>query len=140
VDAIEKYLPGNNRSQVLKTDRNTVICDSYNANPESMRKAIDAFLEAPGGDKLMVLGDMLELGTNSHEEHSRILRILNNQGFTNVFLVGHQFEAIAKEFGYKSFSGVENLKEYLKQNQVTGKQILVKGSRGIMLEKIYDLL
>ena len=140
VDAIEKYVPGNNRSQVLKTERNTVVCDSYNANPESMRKAIDAFLEAPGGDKLMILGDMLELGKNSHEEHSRILRILNNQGFTNVFLVGHQFEAISREFGYKSFSGVENLREYLKQNQVTGKQILVKGSRGIFLEKIYDLI
>lgn len=140
IDAIEKYVPGNNRSQVLKSERNTIICDSYNANPESMRKAIDSFLEAPVEDKLMILGDMLELGANSHEEHSRILRILNNQGITNVFLVGHQFEIISKEFGYKSFAGVENLMEFLKLNPVTGKYILVKGSRGMMLEKIYDLI
>jgi UDP-N-acetylmuramoyl-tripeptide--D-alanyl-D-alanine ligase len=140
VEAIEKYVPGNNRSQIVESGKNTVICDSYNANPESMRKAIDAFLELPGSDKLMILGDMLELGTNSHEEHSRILRILNNQGFTNVLLVGHQFEITGKEFGYKSFQGVENLREYLKNNPVEGNSILVKGSRGIMLEKVYDLI
>jgi UDP-N-acetylmuramoyl-tripeptide--D-alanyl-D-alanine ligase len=105
-----------------------------------MRKAIDAFLESPGSNKLMILGDMLELGVNSHEEHSRILRILNNQGFTDVILVGHQFEITGKEFGYRSFPGVENLREFLKKNPVKGKNILVKGSRGIMLEKIYDLI
>jgi UDP-N-acetylmuramoyl-tripeptide--D-alanyl-D-alanine ligase len=140
VEAIEAYVPGNNRSQIVESGKNTVICDSYNANPESMRKAIDAFLESPGSNKLMILGDMLELGVNSHEEHSRILRILNNQGFTDVILVGHQFEITGKEFGYRSFPGVENLREFLKKNPVKGKNILVKGSRGIMLEKIYDLI
>jgi UDP-N-acetylmuramoyl-tripeptide--D-alanyl-D-alanine ligase len=140
VEAIENYIPGNNRSQVVVSDKNTIICDSYNANPESMRKAIDAFLESPGENKLMILGDMLELGVSSHEEHLRILRILNNKSITSVLLVGHQFESISKEFGYRSFPGVENLREYLRSNPVKGKQVLVKGSRGIMLEKIYDLL
>lgn len=140
VDAIEKYIPGNNRSQVKITSDNTLICDSYNANPDSMRKAIESFAEIKKGRKLIILGDMLELGDKSQEEHLNILKTLNTFGFDNVLLVGPQFENLSSGLGYKSFGNTDGLREYLKSNPVKGNHILVKGSHGIMLEKIYDLL
>ncbi len=140
VSAIEGYNPGNNRSQVKKTEHNIVICDSYNANPESMRRATEAFIEKESGNNLLILGDMLELGLRSRDEHMGILRNLNSRGIRNVFLVGKIFKSLAGEFGYKSFETVEELREHLKANPVKGSQILVKGSRGIRLEMIYDLI
>ena len=140
VKAVEKYVPGNNRSQVKVTADNTMICDSYNANPDSMRKAIESFAEIKEAKKLIVLGDMLELGDKSHEEHLNILKALNTYGFDNVLLVGPLFESLSSGFGYKSFRNTDGLREYLKLNPVKGYHILVKGSNGIMLEKIYDLL
>jgi UDP-N-acetylmuramoyl-tripeptide--D-alanyl-D-alanine ligase len=138
--AIGNYAPGNNRSQVKESGINTVICDSYNANPESTRRAIEAFMEINADKKLIILGEMLELGTRTNEEHMSLLRSLNSQGILNVLLVGKLFEPIAGEFGYKSFKNVDALSEYLKANPVKGHHILVKGSRGVMLEKIYSLI
>ena len=138
--AIESYVPGNNRSQVKESSLNTVICDSYNANPESMRRAIESFMETKADKKLIILGDMLELGTRTNEEHMGLLRNLNSQGILDVLLVGELFSALAGEFGYKSFRNVDDLAEYLKINPISGHHILVKGSRGLMLEKIYDLI
>jgi UDP-N-acetylmuramoyl-tripeptide--D-alanyl-D-alanine ligase len=140
VPAIESYVPGNNRSQVKESALNTVICDSYNANPESMRRAIEAFMETKADKKLIILGDMLELGTRTNDEHMGLLRNLNSQGIIDVLLVGELFSALAGEFGYKSFRNVDDLAEYLKLNPVSSRHILVKGSRGIMLEKIYNLI
>jgi UDP-N-acetylmuramoyl-tripeptide--D-alanyl-D-alanine ligase len=138
--AVEKYFPGNNRSQVKNTADNTLICDSYNANPDSMRKAIESFVEIKNASKLMILGDMLELGDKAPEEHLNILKALNTYGIDNVLLVGPVFESLSSGFGYKSFINTNLLSEYLKSNPVKGYHILVKGSHGIMLEKIYDLL
>jgi UDP-N-acetylmuramoyl-tripeptide--D-alanyl-D-alanine ligase len=138
--AIESYVPGNNRSQVKESGLNTVICDSYNANPESMRRSIEAFMEIDAEKKLIILGEMLELGTRTNEEHIALLRNLNSKGVTNVMLVGTLFEPLAGEFGYKSFKDVEALTDYLKSHPVKGHHILVKGSRGVMLEKIYSLI
>jgi UDP-N-acetylmuramoyl-tripeptide--D-alanyl-D-alanine ligase len=138
--AIEDYRPANNRSQLRKTERNTLICDSYNANPESMRRAVEAFTETASGKLLFILGDMLELGPRAAEEHLSILRLLNSKGVSDVLLVGPVFGSLAGEFGYKSFASAEKLREYLTANQVSGKSILVKGSRGIALEKVYDIL
>jgi UDP-N-acetylmuramoyl-tripeptide--D-alanyl-D-alanine ligase len=140
VSAIENYQPGNNRSQVKKTKHNTVICDSYNANPESMRRAIEAFIENEPKNSLLILGDMLELGLRKQEEHMGILRTLNTRGVSNVLLVGQIFKSLSAEFGYKSFETVDELRKYLKEHPVKGNLILVKGSRGIRLEKIYDLI
>lgn len=140
VKAIEKYVPGNNRSEVKVTENNTIICDSYNANPESMRNAIEAFMETSARKKLMILGDMLELGGRTQEEHLGLLKELNNQGLDNVLLVGPVFKSLSEGFGLKSFSSVDDLMEYLESNPIKGNHILVKGSHGIMLEKIYDLL
>jgi UDP-N-acetylmuramoyl-tripeptide--D-alanyl-D-alanine ligase len=140
VDAIEKYVPGNNRSQIKVTSGNTVICDSYNANPKSISKALESFFEINADKKLIILGDMLELGEKAPEEHLNILKNLKTQGIKDVFLVGPLFSANAKEFGYKTFPDVISLKEFLKSKPVKGYHILVKGSRGIGLEKIYDTL
>jgi UDP-N-acetylmuramoyl-tripeptide--D-alanyl-D-alanine ligase len=140
VDAVENYFPGNNRSQIKVTSRNTVICDSYNANPRSMAKALESFAELKAEKKLIILGDMLELGEKSNDEHLNILRNLMESGITDVFLVGSVFSANAKEFGFKSFSNVSALKDFLVSKPVKGKFILVKGSRAIGLERIYDLL
>jgi UDP-N-acetylmuramoyl-tripeptide--D-alanyl-D-alanine ligase len=140
VEAIEKYVPGNNRSQINFTANNTVICDSYNANPKSMSKALESFYELKGEKKLIILGDMLELGEKAPEEHLNILNELKAQGVKNVFLVGTFFSSKAKEFGYKSFPDAVTLKDFILSKPVKGSLILVKGSRGIGLEKIYDLL
>ena len=140
VDAVEKYFPGNNRSQIRITANNTVICDSYNANPKSMSKALESFAEIKADKKLIILGDMLELGEKAPEEHLNILKDLKLQGANNVFLTGPVFSSIAKEFRYKSFPDVDSLKDFIKSEPVKGNHILVKGSRGIGLEKIYDLL
>jgi UDP-N-acetylmuramoyl-tripeptide--D-alanyl-D-alanine ligase len=140
VDAIEKYNPGNNRSQIKVTSYNTLICDSYNANPESMVKAIESFVEIKTEKKICILGDMLELGEKSKDEHIKILNMLKSMGFENAILVGPVFKSLAKEYGYKSFNSTETLKDFVRSNPLKGYHILIKGSRAIMLEKIYDLL
>jgi UDP-N-acetylmuramoyl-tripeptide--D-alanyl-D-alanine ligase len=140
VDAVENYFPGNNRSEIKVTSKNTVICDSYNANPRSMTNALESFAELKAEKKLIILGDMLELGEKSGDEHLNILNYLKGCGIKDVFLVGPVFSAKAKEFGYRSFSNVASLKDFIASKPVKGKHILVKGSRGIGLERIYDLL
>jgi UDP-N-acetylmuramoyl-tripeptide--D-alanyl-D-alanine ligase len=140
VDAIEKFVPGNNRSQIMVTSINTVICDSYNANPKSMVKALESFNELKAEKKLIILGDMLELGEKASEEHYNILKDLKILGVKDIFLVGPIFSSIAKEFGYKSFPDVGSLKDHIISKPVNGSYILVKGSRGIGLERIYDIL
>lgn len=140
VDAIENYVPGNNRSQIKVTKNNTLICDSYNANPKSMMSAIDSFSNIPSDNKLLILGDMLELGEKSPAEHENILNYVKEKGFKQVYLVGPVFSSIAKNSGYKLFSNVASIKDYLSSKPEKGKHILIKGSRGIGLERIYDLL
>ncbi|MBA4321406.1 MAG: UDP-N-acetylmuramoyl-tripeptide--D-alanyl-D-alanine ligase [Odoribacter sp.] len=137
---VEKYVPGNNRSQIKVTSHNTIICDSYNANPKSMSKALESFAELKADKKLIILGDMLELGEKTPEEHLNILKNLKTQGVKDVFLVGPVFSSSAKEFGYKSFPDVDTLKEFILSKPIKGSHIFVKGSRGIGLERIYDLL
>lgn len=140
VAAIEEYTPKLNRSEIRQTGRNTIICDSYNANPDSMKKAIEAFMEIKADKKLFILGDMLELGNREADEHLNILKMLNSLGVRNVMLVGPIFKSCAREFGYKTFHDSERLREYLTIKPVEGTHVLVKGSRGIMLEKVYGVL
>lgn len=140
VSAIENYQPANNRSQVNNTKDNTLICDSYNANPTSMKAALESFSEIAADGKMIILGDMLELGDKSEIEHSKLLDFLKNIKADKVFLVGPVFQKVSSKSGYKSFYDVEKMKAYLKKEPLTGYTILIKGSRGIGLEKIYDLL
>ncbi|HLN20040.1 MAG TPA: UDP-N-acetylmuramoyl-tripeptide--D-alanyl-D-alanine ligase [Bacteroidales bacterium] len=140
VNAIERYTPANNRSQVKKTSANTLICDSYNANPSSMHNALQSFSELEATDRMVILGDMLELGATSENEHRKIIEDLDRFGILKAFLVGKIFSEVYKGDKYKIFKDSASLAEYLRNNPLKGNVILVKGSRGIGLEKIYDLL
>jgi UDP-N-acetylmuramoyl-tripeptide--D-alanyl-D-alanine ligase len=139
-EAVGKYQPGNNRSQIKTTSNNTLVCDSYNANPTSMKAAIDSFFELKTSKKILILGDMLELGDKSEEEHLRVLGELNSMNPGNILLVGSTFQKISAGTDFKSFQDVEKLREHLKAEPLKGSLILIKGSRGMTLEKIYDLL
>ncbi|HKK42348.1 MAG TPA: cyanophycin synthetase, partial [Bacteroidales bacterium] len=138
--AIENYKPDNNRSQVNRSGTNTLICDSYNANPSSMSAALESFSSIAADRKMIILGDMLELGEKAEEEHNKLLAELEKYRADSILLVGPVFRKVAGKAGYKSFSDVELLKEYLKKEQFTGYTVFIKGSRGIGLEKIYDLI
>lgn len=139
-EAITSYQPGNNRSQIKKTGSNTLICDSYNANPTSMILALKSFSEISDPRKVVILGDMLELGERSEEEHTGILDTLRTFDHCEVILVGQIFSKVSSGSDYKTFQDVEKLMVFLREQPVKGSYILIKGSRRMTLEKIYDLL
>jgi UDP-N-acetylmuramoyl-tripeptide--D-alanyl-D-alanine ligase len=138
--AIEGYQPANNRSQVKISADNTLICDSYNANPVSMANALESFAGIKAENKMVILGDMLELGEKAEDEHSRILKLLSSPVIEKVILVGPVFSKIANKSEFLLFNNVNKLTDHLKAHPIKGKTILIKGSRGTGLEKIYDLL
>lgn len=140
VSAVEEYVPANNRSQVKNTERNTVICDSYNANPSSMKEALESFAALKGKKRMVILGDMLELGDSSESEHRKILDEITSNGFEEALLVGKIFGKAAAGTKFRVFPDAASLSEYLKDNPVRDYSVLVKGSRGVGLEKIYNLL
>jgi UDP-N-acetylmuramoyl-tripeptide--D-alanyl-D-alanine ligase len=139
-EAIGKYHPGNNRSQIKTTENNTLVCDSYNANPTSMMLAINTFFELKANRKALILGDMLELGEKSKEEHLKIIKALKPYKPENVILVGKIFSSVYKGSEYKLVNDIGELRDYLKHEPIKGCFILTKGSRKMTLEKIYDLL
>jgi UDP-N-acetylmuramoyl-tripeptide--D-alanyl-D-alanine ligase len=139
-EAVESYVPANNRSQVKETDRNIIICDSYNANPVSMNLAIESLSVLNKQKKLVILGDMLELGEKSEDEHNRIIDKLKLLKLENALLAGPVFNKVAQKTGIKSFESVTKLMDHLKAEHLKGYTILIKGSRGMGLEKIYELL
>jgi len=140
IDAISLYRPSNNRSQIRKTERNTLICDSYNANPSSMSKALAAFGEISAEKKMVILGDMLELGHESLQEHANVIELLDSTAGLEVLLVGPVFISLAKGKRIKTFSSSVEAREWLSKENLSGYTVLVKGSRGMMLEKVYDVL
>ncbi len=138
--AITEYTPSNNRSQLITTEKNTIIMDAYNANPTSMMAALSNFTNIKNGQKCLILGDMLELGETSESEHQKIIDYIESQNFKDVFLVGPIFTNTNSQKEKKKFEHVELLSNYLKTQPIENKFILIKGSRGIHLEKILDLL
>ena len=140
IEAIEQYTPANNRSQVKRTKINTLICDSYNANPTSMKLAIDSFSAIKADHKIIIIGDMLELGEKSQEEHLKVLKMLQSDIAEKVLLVGPVFYKISAKSVFKAFDKIDKLMEFIRGVPLTGNTILIKGSRGMGLEKIYDLL
>lgn len=140
-DALVSYIPEMNRSQVKKTDSNTLILDAYNANPSSMNLAIDNFNKQNFENKIVVLGDMLELGEYSDQEHEKIIWQIQNCKFKKVVFVGVQFYRLKDKFNnYYFYETIEKFKEELNTNRISDSAILIKGSRGIRLEKIVDIL
>ena len=142
--AIRAYVPTNNRSQLMQTERNTLVVDAYNANPTSMTAAINAFDKSPITNhqspmpKAYILGAMRELGEYSHLEHQNIVNMLLERKADIVLLVGEEYKATTAP--YPIFENVEALAEYLKTTPLTGYHILLKGSRANQLEKIIPLL
>ncbi len=137
-EALQNYLPEMNRSQVKTTPHNTLILDAYNANPSSMQLAIDNFCNQQlQTDKVIILGDMLELGEYANTEHQTILNQLQSLNQKNVFFVGPLFNALKLKHTYLHFfETVVDLIAYLKSNKISGKTILIKGSRGLKLETL----
>lgn len=139
--AIETYTPSNLRSQLLKTERNTIILDAYNANPSSMQVAISNFGEMKADNKLLIIGEMRELGAISEESHKNIVELMKKNNFPRVFLVGSSFESIANNYTFtRYFPDTDTLIEYLKANEIRHAFILIKGSRGNKLERITEYL
>lgn len=139
-EALAEYIPANNRSQLIRKEKNTIIMDAYNANPTSMMAALTNFSSIKNDNKCVILGDMLELGEVSEEEHQKIVTYIENQNFSDVFLIGPQFKNTQDRTEKKKFEHVELLSNYLKTQPIENKLVLIKGSRGIHLEKILELL
>lgn len=136
--AIAAYEPTNNRSQFKKTDNNELIIDAYNANPSSMKVALDNFITMPVQPKAIILGDMRELGPTSDELHAEVVAQIKKGQFDKVFLCGEHFSKVGKEFS--PFATTEAMMEELRKQPLKGYHILIKGSHSMGLEKLADIL
>jgi UDP-N-acetylmuramoyl-tripeptide--D-alanyl-D-alanine ligase len=138
--AIKNYQPQNNRSQLIEKNGLQIIMDAYNANPTSMQASIESFVSMFPSPRFLILGDMLELGDQSLQEHISILEQTKKHPFETVFLVGPVFKEAAQNSSYFTFSDVSVLCSHLNQNPIKKGSLLIKGSRGIQLEKVLDWL
>lgn len=143
VAAIEAYVPSNNRSQMLKTGHNCLIVDAYNANPSSMAAALDNFADITAEHKAVCLGDMLELGAESLNEHIRVLERIAAMAPQAVILVGKEFKAAADavtDFTPRCFDTSDEAAAWIGLETLRGYTVLVKGSRGTKMEKLIPSL
>jgi UDP-N-acetylmuramoyl-tripeptide--D-alanyl-D-alanine ligase len=139
-NGISSYQPQNNRSQIIKTKSNTIIGDFYNANPSSMQVAIENIAALDARKKILILGDMFELGNESHEEHKLIIDKANFYPFDKVVFIGKTFYNVSvKNKGVFYFQTLD-FKNFLKENPINDALILVKGSRGMHLEDLLENL
>ncbi len=138
--ALEEYVPEMNRSQVKKTENNTLILDAYNANPSSMGLAIENFVKQPFEQKLLVLGDMLELGEYSYMEHEKIIEKVKDSGQDVVFVGNLFYELKHKYPQFAFYKTADELASFFERSKASNRTVLIKGSRGIKLEKIVEFL
>lgn len=140
VSALETYKPSNNRSQFISTSSNKLIVDAYNANPTSMKAALDNFISLKSdSEKALILGDMLELGKDSEAEHGKIVEMIAASGIKKVMLVGQNFASVAKN-GMSTFKNADELIPVLTNNKLNGCLILIKGSNSMKLTKVVEYL
>lgn len=137
--ALENYVPTNNRSQLKKTEKNSLIIDAYNANPTSMRASLMNFINISAENKCVILGDMRELGNDSQKEHEAIVNLLCSYDFKEIHLVGSEFKKVAAS-GMKTYENVAELTDFIKENPIAGSTILIKGSNSMQLIKTVDFL
>jgi UDP-N-acetylmuramoyl-tripeptide--D-alanyl-D-alanine ligase len=137
---IESYFPSNNRSQVLQNGDSKIIVDCYNANPSSMEASIKNFMHLDKPNRTMILGDMLELGNNANIEHQKIADLVSISGITDVYWVGGNFKQATLPAGSKRYLNVEELLSNIDKSCLENRFVLIKGSRGIRLEKVLELI
>ncbi|RYZ26495.1 MAG: UDP-N-acetylmuramoylalanyl-D-glutamate--2,6-diaminopimelate ligase, partial [Chitinophagaceae bacterium] len=136
--SIEAYKPSNSRSQLVNKGGNKIILDAYNANPSSMKAAIDNFARAEGSNKILVLGAMAELGADSLQEHSSIIEEIRHHQWNAVILVGGDF--VRSNHNFQSFNKPEEAGEWLQKANIQDAFLLVKGSRSMQMEKVLNYL
>jgi UDP-N-acetylmuramoyl-tripeptide--D-alanyl-D-alanine ligase len=141
-EAVETFKSQNNRSEIRNTSKdNTLILDAYNANPSSMQQSIAAFAQFSSSNKICILGDMFELGEYAENAHLEILEQVKNAGCQQVFLSGNEFYKHKDKFpSFLFFKTTDDLLKHLKEQTISGKTILIKGSRSMQLEKTADYL
>ncbi len=138
--ALQNYIPENNRSQLIEKNGLTIIMDAYNANPTSMQAAIESFVSGFQGHRCLILGDMLELGNYSAQEHNEVIKQIKKYSFEKVFLIGPAFSEAGQNSPFHTFNDTGEFCLYLSQNKLTKCAVLIKGSRGIKLEKVLEYL
>ena len=135
-NAIENYHPSNSRSQLIKQNTNSIILDAYNANPGSMKAAIENFAAMQGNKKILMLGSMMELGSESKKEHAAIISLIDQYKWHAVVLVGNNFKEINQH--YMNYDNALQAGDWLKNAGVENAQILIKGSRSMQMEKVLE--
>ncbi len=139
--ALEGYIPENNRSQLLSKGTNQIILDAYNANPSSMAVAIENFLQLDYPNKIMILGDMFELGAESNQEHKAIVDLLLDEKAIVCYFIGKEFYNIRRDKSNFYFHDTfESFSKYLQETKIQNSYLLIKGSRGMALERTLDFL
>jgi UDP-N-acetylmuramoyl-tripeptide--D-alanyl-D-alanine ligase len=139
---VEGYQPQNNRSQIKQTETNTLICDYYNANPSSMMVAIENIGKLTANRKVLILGDMFELGEESAAEHEAVIRKALNTHVDERIFIGKEFESQKSKVKSQKtafYNTVEDAIEALKTSPVKNSTVLLKGSRGMALERLVEL-
>jgi UDP-N-acetylmuramoyl-tripeptide--D-alanyl-D-alanine ligase len=140
-EALESYISENNRSQILSKGSNQIILDAYNANPSSMAVAIANFLQLDEQNKIIILGDMFELGAESGEEHKAIMGLLLNEKDITCYFIGKEFSGNRmdkKDFYF--YDTFESFSVHLQETKIENSYLLIKGSRGMALERTLDFL
>jgi UDP-N-acetylmuramoyl-tripeptide--D-alanyl-D-alanine ligase len=140
-EALESYVPENNRSQLVTVQTNKIILDAYNANPSSMAVAIENFLQLDSPNRIMILGDMFELGADSKKEHQEIVDSLLSEKEVACFFIGSAFYLCKVDYPkFEFYESFDSFSVYLKEGAIQNSTILIKGSRGMALERVLDYL
>jgi len=134
--SIENYVPSNGRSQLIQKGTNIIILDAYNANPSSMKPAIENFAKMEAEQKVLILGAMAELGDESLDEHKTIVDLIKKYEWKNVVLVGGDFFKIDHPF--IKFSNSAEANQWLQQQQFKNAHFLIKGSRSMQMENVLE--
>lgn len=139
--AIENYTPSNNRSQIINKNGNTILLDAYNANPSSMKAAIENFKQLDAAKKVLLIGDMFELGKDAEKEHQSIVELISDKNFGAVYFIGKNFfkTNITSPNAIK-FESFEEAIKFLSYQKFSNSSILIKGSRGMALERLLEIL
>lgn len=134
--ALEAYTPTNSRSQIIQKETNTILLDAYNANPSSMKVAIENFAQMKGENKIVILGGMMELGEESLKEHASLIEMLSSYSWKQVVVAGKDFINLPAAF--LKFNNASEIAAWYKEQQFTNATILIKGSRSMAMEKVLE--